>query len=73
MKNDASSGQYYAMKTDKNIHGVKQLVRNDRRSTARMIVHELSLNRKSMQIILFHDLRMQKVCAKLVPKILSEN
>ena len=31
------------------------------------------LNRESMQTTLLHDLEMQKMCAKMVPKILSED
>ena len=38
-----------------------------------MISDELSLNRDSVQTILLHDQGMQKVCAKMVPKILSED
>ena len=38
-----------------------------------MISDELSLNRESVQTILLHDLGMQKVRAKMVPKILSED
>ena len=38
-----------------------------------MISDKLSLNRESVQMILLHDLGMQKVYSKLVPKILSED
>ena len=56
-------GQDNATKTNKSIHRLMQLVGNDRRTTVRMIAHELNLNRKSMQTILFHDLRIKKgVC-----------
>ena len=49
------------------------MVWSDRRLTIRMIVDNLDLNRKSVRNILLHDLGMRKVCAKLVPKILSED
>ena len=38
-----------------------------------MIADKLGLNRESVRTILLHDLGIQKVCAKLVPKILSED
>ena len=38
-----------------------------------MISGELSLNRESVQTILLHDLGMQKVCAKMVLKILLKD
>ena len=50
---------------------VKQMVWSDRRLTIRMIADNLDLNRESVRNILLHDLGMRKVCAKLVPKILS--
>ena len=60
-------------RTDENITRVKHLVRSDCRLTVRMISDELSLNKESVQTILLHDLGMQKVCAKMVPKILSKD
>ena len=38
-----------------------------------MMADELGLNRESVRTILLHDLGKQKMCAKLVPKILSED
>ena len=38
-----------------------------------MISDKLSLNRESVQTILLRDLGMQKVCTKMVPKILYED
>ena len=60
-------------RTDENIIRVKQLVRSDCRLTVRMTSDELSLNRESVQTNLLHDLGMRKMCAKMVPKILSED
>ena len=60
-------------RTDENITRVKLLVQSDHRLTVRMISDELSLNRESVRTILLHDLGMRKVCAKMVPKILSED
>ena len=67
-KEDSKTGQPSITKTDENIPRVKQLVRSDRRLTVRMISDELSLNKESVQTILLHDLGMQKVCKRCVPK-----
>ena len=64
-------GDIDKVEDDENIAKVKLLVQSDHRLTVQMISDELSLNRKSVQKILLHDLGMQKVCAKMVPKILS--
>ena len=71
MKNDPKSQQSSTTKMDENIMRVKQLVQSDHRLMVRMIADELGLNRESVQTMLLHDLWMRKVCAKLVPKILS--
>ena len=51
---------------------MKQLVLADWRLTARMICEELSIDRDAVWKILTENLKMRKVCAKMVPKILSE-
>ena len=73
MEDDPRLGRSSTATTDENIIRVKQLVLSVRRLTVRMIADELGLNRKLVQTILLHDLEMRKVCAKLVPKILTED
>ena len=73
MEDDPKTGQPSTTRTDENIIRVKQLVQSDCRLTVRMISDELSLNRELVQMILLHDLGMQKMCAKMVPKIFSKN
>ena len=73
VENDPKSGRPSKTKTDENIMRVKKLVQSDRRLTVRMIADELDLNRETVRTILLYDLGMRKVCAKLVPKILSED
>ena len=50
---------------------VRSLVRSDRRLTLRMISSELNLNRFTVHQILTQDLDTTKVCAKMVPKNLT--
>ena len=72
-KLDLKMGRPSTTRTDQNITRVKQLVQSDCRLTVRIISDKLSLNRESVQTILLHDLEMQKVCTKMVPKIFSED
>ena len=73
VEDDPKTGRSSTTRTDENIIRVKQLVRSHRRLTARMISDELSLNRESVWTILLHNLGMRKMCAKMLPKILSED
>jgi transposase len=53
-----------------------QLVHNllmlDRRITTRIITDKLGISKGSVQTILKEDLNMQKLCAKIVPKVLTQ-
>ena len=73
VEDDLKTRQPFTTRTDENITRVKQLVQSDSRLTVRMISDKLSLNRESVQKILLHDLKMQKMCVKMVPKILLED
>ena len=48
------------------------MVRVDRRLTVRMIYEKLSIGRDTVWKILTENLEMRKLCAKMVPRILSE-
>ena len=71
-EDDQRSGRPVTSSTDSNIDRVKQLVRADRRLTVRMICEELLIGRDALCKILTGNLKMRKLCAKMVPKILSE-
>jgi orotate phosphoribosyltransferase-like protein len=61
------------MKTDENVDKVRTLVRNDRRLSIRMTAEELNVDKETVRQILTENLKMKKVCAKMVPKNLSED
>jgi hypothetical protein len=44
---------------------------SDRRMTVQMIADELQIGKTSIYSILSEDLEMRKVCAKIVPKLLT--
>jgi predicted transcriptional regulator len=50
---------------------VPSLVLNDRRMTVQMIADELQIGQTSVYSILTEDLEARKICAKIVPKLLT--
>ena len=60
-------------RTADNIEHVKQMVCADHRLMVRMITEELSLNKDTVWSIITENLEMRKVCAKMIPKLLSED
>ncbi|GFT06497.1 protein GVQW3 [Trichonephila clavipes] len=58
-------------KITENVVRVRDLVRSDRRLRVRMIGEELNLNHTAVHQILTNELKMRKICAKMVPKNLS--
>jgi len=50
---------------------VRDVIRKDRRLGVRAVAEEVSLDRESFRRILREELNLRKVCAKMVPKLLS--
>ena len=73
VEDDPRSGRPTTSRTLDNIERVKQMVRADRRLMVRMIAEELSINKDTVWSIITENLEMRKVCAKIVPKLLSED
>ena len=71
VENEPRAGRFPTSKTDDNVERVRSLKRSDRRLTFRMISSELKLNRFNIHQILTQDLYMRKLCAKMVPKNLT--
>ena len=69
---DARAGRPSTSRVDENIQRVYDLVEADRRITTRMIAERLGISNGSVQTILKEDLNMRKLCAKIVPKILTD-
>ena len=51
---------------------MRQKVRSDRRLTVRMIANELSMNSERVWTINTEKLGMRKICAKMVPRLLTD-
>ena len=60
------------MRTGDNTAWVGELVRSDGRLAVRMIVNEVNMNRETVRLILYEELGMRKICAKMMPRNLTE-
>jgi hypothetical protein len=56
-----------------NIQRIHDLVMSDRHITTRIITDKLWISKGSVQTILKEDLNMQKLCAKIVLKVLTQD
>ena len=72
VEDDPKSGRPCTSTTDTNIEKVRQLVRSDRRLTIRVIANEVGMDKETVRTILVDTLGMRKVCAKMVPRLLTE-
>ena len=72
VEDDLKSGRPCTSTTNTNIGKVRQLVRNDRRLTIRVIANEVEMDKETVRTILVDTLGMRKVCAKMVPRLLTE-
>ena len=59
-------------RTEEKIAKVRQMLPENRRLTVRSIAQQVSIDREIVRKILTEDLDMRKVCAKMVPKDLTE-
>ena len=73
VEDDPRSGRPSTSRTADNIERVKQMVRADCQLMVRMIAEELSINKDTVWSIITENLVMCNVCAKMVPKLLSED
>jgi len=66
------SGQLGTSRTEENIAKIRQIVRENHQLTVRSTAEQVNINRETVRKILTEDLDMGKVCAKMVPKELTE-
>jgi len=66
------SGRPATSRTEENIAKVRQIVRENLRLTVRSKAEQVNIDRETVRKILTEDLNMRKVCAKMVPKELTE-
>jgi hypothetical protein len=71
VKDDDRPGQPRTALNDDNIEKVRHVIRKDRRLGVRAVAEKVNLDMESVRQILTEELNITKVCAKMVPKILS--
>jgi hypothetical protein len=71
LKYDDRPGRPRTAVTDDDTKKMRDVIRKDRRLGVRAIAEEVNLHRKSIRQILRKELNMRKLCAKMVPKLLS--
>jgi len=59
-------------RTEENVTKFHQIVRENRRLTVRSVAEQVNIDTETVRKILTEDLVMRKVCAKMVPKDLTE-
>ena len=72
VSDEERSGRSATRRTEENIARVLQFLRENRRLTVRSIAEQLNSDRETVRKILTEDLDMRTVCAKMVPKELTE-
>jgi len=58
-------------RTPENLDRLRALVVADRRMTIRMLADELNIDKESIRQMLHEELGMRKLCAKMIPKLLT--
>ncbi|GFX58090.1 putative mariner transposase [Trichonephila clavipes] len=71
VEDDSRPGRPSTSKTDENFEKVASLIRSDRRLSIRVIAETVNIDKECVRQILHDNLNMQKVCAEMVPKILT--
>ena len=66
------SGRPATSITEENIAKARQIVLENHQLTVRSIAEQMNIDRETVRKILTEDLDMRKVCAKMVPKELTE-
>jgi len=69
---EGRSGRPATSRTEENIAKIRQILCENRWLTVRSITEQVNIDRETVRKILTEDLDMRKVCAKMVPKELTE-
>jgi len=72
VKDDDRPGCPRTAATDDSIEKVRDVIRKDRRLGVRAVTEEVNMDRERVRRILSEELYMRKFCAKMVPKVLSD-
>jgi transposase len=71
VKGDERPGRPCTSKTNENVEKIEKIVRIGRRLSIRMIAEMVNIDKETVRHVLHEDLNMTKVCAKMVPRLLT--
>nr|CAH7755670.1 unnamed protein product [Callosobruchus chinensis] len=71
VEDDSREGAPSTSRTAQNVDRLRVRVLGDRRVSLRMLEDELGINKETIRQMLHKDLGMRKLCAKMVPKVLT--
>ena len=72
VEDEQRAGRPSTSRTENSVARVKAVLDRDRRLNVRLIAEEVGLAKTDVHRIITEDLYMRKICAKLVPKNLSD-
>jgi len=72
VEDEQCAGRPSTSGTENNVARVEAVLVRDRRLNVRLIAEEVRLRKADVHRIITKDLHMRKICAKLVPKNLSD-
>jgi len=73
VESDPCSGRPSTSRTEEMIAKIRRIVRNKRRLTVREIADDCGISVGSCDAILTDDLHMKRMCAKIVPRLLTDD
>ena len=73
VEDEPRGGRPSTSRTDDNVQRVRDVLNSDRRLSVRMIADRVGIDKMTVHTIITEDLAMRKVCAKLVPKVLTDD
>lgn len=71
VEDDPREGRPCRSRSADNVDRVRALIRRDRRLTIRALQDELNVDKETVRQILHDELGMRKLCAKLIPRVLT--
>ena len=73
VEDDERSRRPTISKTTNNIREIEKIVREDRRLSIRLIAERMSIDKEAVRQVLHENVRMTKVCAQVVSKLLTSD
>ena len=73
VENEPRTGRPSTSQTDDKVQRVREVLNSDGRLSARMIADRIGIDTMTVHTIITENLAMRKICAELVPKVLTDD